>query len=960
VKKQTWAQWAALGGGWLLTIGGPAMAQVGPIGPDRTLPEPSRIQTIGDTIQIDGGTRSGGNLFHSFEQFSVPEGITAWFNTAADVQTAIARVTGRQASEILGTLKANGATNLFLLNPNGIVFGPNAQLQVGGAFWASTADGLTFDDGTIFAAGRSGDPPLLSSRVPVGLQLGQQPASIRVLGTLAVAPTQRLALVGGAIELPGGKAVAPQGRIDLVSAAGGVVRWQPAGAIDLGTAQRGGAIALGQQAAVDVSGPGSGAIALQGGQVTIQDGSTVTALTQGPIDGGGVTIGADQLAIAGSDPTGQKPSAIATDTTGAGRGGDITITTGTLTTQGPALLSASTFGPGPGGNIQVTATEAIALSGIGFRFVNEAIVGGSLVGLLTPDIRLGGLYTNTAGLGDGGSIRLSTPNLTLANGAILFTPTFGAARGGSIAIDAEQINAASSLIATGNSVKSTGAGGTLTIQTGSLLVQGGTLLLTVTLGDGPGGALTVRARDRIEIRDTVPGASVASGIFTNTIVGRGQGGSMLLETGDLVVSDGAFIGAQSGANIRIGLFPVGGIPGNITIRARNQINLIGTSGDGIFSSGVATDTFTDNPAGNVVIETPRLQILAGATLSSSSVGLGRGGDITVRADRMEIDGQSGDGFRSGLLAVSGRDDLPQITATGDSGSLNLQVKNLEIRNDGQITVSSSLTGDAGSLTITGDRLRLDRGSIVADTASGRGGNIAVQVNTLQMLDGSSIATNAVRSDGGNIRFDLSSLAALQNSDITANAQAGRGGRVEIQADTVLGTAFRPQLTPESDITATSGLGANFSGAVQINTQNFNDESGLIDLPEDTLDPTAAIILGCAADEGNRFVVMGRGGVPSEPDAPSASAGVYWDDLRWPGEGTATAIAPPAREAEIDRPSPGDQDPATPTPLHPPLVEAQGWVTRANGSIALIAAPPGEFSLKPIDCRQLRRAHPDRG
>lgn len=930
------------------------MAQVGPIAPDRTLPTPSQVQQSGDTIQIDGGTRSGGNLFHSFEQFSVPEGITAWFNTAADVQAAIARVTGSQASEILGTLRANGSTNLFLLNPNGIIFGPNAQLQVGGAFWASTADGLTFDDGITFAAGRSGGPPLLSSRVPVGLQLGQQPASIRVLGTLAVAPTQRLSLVGGAIELPGGKVVAPQGRIDLVSAAGGTVGWQPDGAIALGTAQRSGAITLGQRAAVDVSGPGSGAIVLQGSQVTIQDGSTVTALTQGPIDGGGVTIGADRVVIAGSDPTGQQPSTIATDTTGTGRGGDITISAGHLTTQGPALLSASTFGPGSGGDINVTATEAIALSGIGFRFVNEAIVGGSLVGQLTPEIRLGGFYTNTAGLGNGGSIRLSAPNLTLANGAILFTPTFGAARGGSIAIDANQIEATSSLIATGNAVQSTGAGGTLTIQTGSLLVQGGTLLLTVTLGDGPGGALTVRARDRIEIRDAVPGASVASGIFTNTIVGRGQGGSMLLETGDLVVRDGAFIGAQSGANIRIGLFPAGGLPGNITIRARNQIDLIGTSGDGIFSSGVATDTFTDNPAGNVVIETPRLEILAGATLSSSAVGLGRGGDITVRADRMEIDGQSRDGFRSGLLAVSGRDDLPQITATGDSGSLNLQVNDLTIRNGGQITVSSSLTGDAGSLNITGDRLRLDRGSIVANTAAGRGGNIALRVNTLQMLEGSSIATNASRSDGGNIRFDLSSLAALQNSDITANAQAGRGGRVEIQADTVLGTAFRQQLTPQSDITATSGLGASFSGAVQINTQNFNDESGLIDLPEDTLDPTAAIILGCAADEGNRFVVMGRGGVPPEPDAPTASTGLYWDDLRWPGAGAETAIAPPHLEPTPDR---HDAPLASP---HPPIVEAQGWMTRADGSIALVAAPAGEFSLKPIDCRQLQRAPGDRG
>jgi filamentous hemagglutinin family protein len=921
---------------------GAGVAQGAPIVPDNTLPQPSQVQTNGQTLQIDGGTRSGGNLFHSFERFSVPEGFTAWFNTTADVQNAIARVTGTQASDILGTLKTNGATNLFLLNPNGIVFGPNAQLQLGGAFTASTAEGLILADNTIFWAGRSGDRPLLSATVPVGLQLGQQPGDITVRGTLVAAPGQAMSLVGGSVQFVGGRAVSPQGQIELVSAAGGTVQWQPDRTLTLGTARRSGAIALSQQSAIDVSGPGSGAIGLQASDVSIQDGSTVTAVTQGGVDGGGVTVRADRVAIVGANASGDQPSAIVTDTSGAGRGGSIAIDTGTLTTQGTALLSASTFGSGPGGNITLRASEQIALSGIGLELINQFIVGGSLAGQLPPTFRLGGAFTNTAGSGPAGSIVLQSPSITL-NGALLFTPTFGAAPGGSISLNAETIDFSGSLVATSNSRNSTGVGGTLLIDTGSLLVRGGALVLSVTLGEGPGGALIIRARDRIEVTGAVPGAAVASGIFTNTITGNGRSGDMSIDTDTLVVSEGAFIGGQSGANIRLGLFPTGGVPGSITIRARRQVDLIGTSGDGIFSSGVATDTFTTNPAGNVLIETPDLKILSGATLSSSAVGLGRGGDITVKADRMEINGQSADGFRSGLLAVSGRDDLPQITATGDSGSLNLQVRNLGIRNGGLITVSSSLTGDAGSLSITGDRLRLENAAIIANTAAGRGGNIDLRVRTLQMLDGSAIATNAIRSDGGNIRLDVSSLAALQNSDITANAQAGRGGRVEIRADTVLGTAFRPQLTPDSDITATSGLGANFSGAVQISTQNFSDESGLIDLPEDTLDPTAAIVLGCAADEGNRFVLTGRGGIPRDPDTPANGAGAYWDDLRWPEADRAT---------KPDRPIAQTPTPPSDAPTTAPVVEAAGWVSQADGSVALVASgsPP---LLPSIDCQQLR-------
>jgi filamentous hemagglutinin family protein len=171
-----------VGLGLLVAIGYPqdAMAQ---ITSDGSLTTPTLVPSSvnGKDFLINNGTRSGNNLFHSFSQFSVPTNGSAIFNNTIDVQNIFSRVTGSQVSNIDGILKTQGSANLFLMNPNGIIFGPNARLELGGSFLGTTASGITFGDGIEFNTLNS-TPALLSVKVPIGLQMGNNSAAITVQG----------------------------------------------------------------------------------------------------------------------------------------------------------------------------------------------------------------------------------------------------------------------------------------------------------------------------------------------------------------------------------------------------------------------------------------------------------------------------------------------------------------------------------------------------------------------------------------------------------------------------------------------------------------------------------------------------------------------------------------------------------------------------------------------------------
>ena len=128
-----------------------ALAQITPdatLGAESSVVMPTNINGVPSDL-IDGGAIRGSNLFHSFREFNSGEGLGAYFTNPAGITNILSRVTGNDPSNILGRLGVlGGNANLFLINPNGIIFGPNASLDIGGSFVGSTASSINFADGT--------------------------------------------------------------------------------------------------------------------------------------------------------------------------------------------------------------------------------------------------------------------------------------------------------------------------------------------------------------------------------------------------------------------------------------------------------------------------------------------------------------------------------------------------------------------------------------------------------------------------------------------------------------------------------------------------------------------------------------------------------------------------------------------------------------------------------------------
>jgi filamentous hemagglutinin family protein len=547
----------------------------GSLGPQGPLTGPN--YRIGPEL----GQIRGSNLFHSFGQFNVRSGERATFTGPNTIANIVGRVTGGEPSSINGRLRSEivGA-NLFLLNPSGVMFGPNARLEVSGSFHVSTADYLRLADATIFSA-HLGPANGLTVAPPEAFGfLGTNPAAITIRGSmLQVREGHALSVVGGDVQLEGGTLSAPSGRIQLLSLASpGEVGFSPltlAPDLQLTSAPRFGRIALSQSAMVTVGTQGphdAGAIAVRGGQVTLTGRSRLAATTASQSQGGTVDVQADQVTLAGG-----------------------------------ATISASTSGAGQGGTVTVTAREAMVIAGDESHLSVNATSGGDAgrIVVSAPTLRIDGgeirAETTNERVGNGGTIEVQVGMLTITAGGRISASTSGAGRGGTVTVTAREA----------------------IVITGQDSMENPSRLSADTGSRGDAGRIVVSA-PMVHLTE--------KGRITARANGAGQGGMIEVQVGTLTLTRGGRITARTIGG--------SGSAGSITITAREAILIAGRFSDRTADRSMVDSTTDDSPgdAGRIVISAPSVRLTDEGQIDARGLSdsQGRGGTIEIQVSQLTL------------------------------------------------------------------------------------------------------------------------------------------------------------------------------------------------------------------------------------------------------------------------------------------------------------------------------------
>lgn len=708
--------------------------------PDTTLNNENSTVTPNINIKgdiadlIEGGVIRNTNLFHSFLEFNIGDGQRVFFANPDSVVNIFSRITGSNPSEILGTLGVNGNANLFLINPNGIIFGENASLDINGSFLATTAKSIVFDDGTQFNATDTQTTSLLTISIPVGLNMGATPGNIvnRSFATdssgefdvgLQVQPGNTLAFVGGEVFLEGGIITAESGRIEIGSVAGDNV-------IGLDVTEQGLILSyesvasfqdinLSDFAFIDTSGERGGEIQIQGQNIVVVGGSQVASSTFGEESGGTTIIEASEsIELIGTSLDGF-PSGLGNQVD-IGEGGDLSIKTKRLIIRDGAIIDNSTFDTGNSGNIDIQATESVE------------IIGTNLEGTFPSGIFAQVASENFASddAGNAGNININTEQLIIKDGAqIANTARFGG-NGGKLTInasefillsgtapDATPLKGSSGIFVSadpvetdsGNLISPTGDAGKLNITTGTLTVENGAKISADNFGSGEGGNATLTVGNLI-IRD---GGLVRAGSF-----GEGSGGLLTVNSTESVTVEGeGFIGSTP-------------VKSSLFTRAEG-------SGD----------------AGDLNINTPLLTIKDGGEITAQASGTGEGGNITFTAEELTLN--------NGFITAS--------TASTQGGNITLNLEdNLQFINSGEITATAGKAragGDGGNVKINSDFILAfptdNIYQITAEAFEGDGGNIEIATNSIFGREFINISASSQFGLDGNIAIDTPDVDPVQ-------------------------------------------------------------------------------------------------------------------------------------------------------------------------------------------------------
>ena len=885
--------------GALLLLRLPCLWAAGPITPSGLNTQVSDPITVGAQTQynITGGTRPGGgiNLFHSFGDFGVPANNIANFlnETALPTSNILGRVTGGSISTIFGTIQTTGfeTANLFLMNPNGFLFGPNATVNVGGMATFTTADYMRLTDGGRFNANPNAIPADLLTAAPVAAFgfIGSNPQAINFEGgQLTDAHGTGLALVGGDINLvpdlsgtPSG-ITAPGRPIQLTSGAGpGEVAAEtgmPAPGMTLGT------ITLGQGTVISTAGDptfgdgSGGAVSIRGGQFVATDAQILTSPAFGSTGQGGA------VTIASTDSTSFTNSTIDTSSLFAnGGGGSVSVTASDLTLQ-DSTITTSVFGDGitpitgGGGAVTLTGTASVNLTrsiiATGTIFSNG---NGGAVTLMAPIVSLEeGSFINTGVVGDGitpstasgGAVTLAGTTSVSSQRSSISTESFDTeGNSGAVKITAPTVTIVGSpdtqgIITSTHSFSgdpSAGNGGEIEITGTNVTLTDYAHLESVADSPGTfsrGGTIRITGSENILLDNET--------FFLTTTTSQGSAGNMDLVSQHVTIRGQSALvsetfGPASGGTIRI----TGGE--NVAIESASRIST---------TSPFAVDN--QGPAGHIEFNTQQLTITGGSQVSSSTFHNGAGGSITVQGTSSPA--------QSVLISGAGSGLSTETHGSGAGGNISIESHRVQVADGAIISAKTTVSGNAGNILVKADSVSIESGAQLTSSSSirqtpffpeevipsptGNAGNVTVQglASPAQsvLIDGSGILTNTEGTGtGGTIMVNANQVQLNNGGLITASTTgAGAGGSINIvtgtfasNASTVSSTAAQ---TKGGDITITAGQSVTLNNGSSVSASSTgagNAGNILINAGQNYTSTNSAVTTQAAQASGGNITVL---------------------------------------------------------------------------------------------------------
>jgi filamentous hemagglutinin family protein len=722
-------------------------------------------------IGADLGQQRGGNLFHSFQDFNLNRAESATFSGPNSVNNVISRVTGGNPSQIDGLIRSTiPNAEMYFLNPNGIMFGKNARLDVQGGFHASTADYLRLKEGGRFDARQPNNSILTVAPVEAFGFLTNSPSSLTIQDSkLSVSEGKMLSFIGGDLQITGTNAFrdeetrfpvgdeaavlsAPAGRINLASIATQNTVKITRNDLKLTLNEQGGSFRA-TNGIFDVTGVGGGSLFIRARDVT---------LTNTQID---------------------------SQTLGHQNGGLIDIQVANLHLINGSELFTRSYGTGKSTALHIHATDTVEFSGMNHNQRASTIDVKTL--LKSPDS------------GDASEILIESRNISFLDGAHIFSTTQGGGNGPEITIRAEESVRFSGVDSSGwriagftmdTSAKYEGAGnaGNLLIEAKDITFENGAGMQSGTVGHGHSASATIRATGTFTMKGQHKdgtGSQLHSGVMDKST--GGQGGHLVIEVGELIMNDGARIYASTNGP---------GKGGNITIHATGAVTLLGINEQGIVSSIVSESkggkrASTVGNGGNIVLTADKLTLHDGANISTSAKArsnrlAGKAGEIQITVGKgivltgfnpyAEERTESGSGIYAFSKGYGDHSD--------DAGQIVLKADSLTIKEGAIIRSSTDNNAQGGNINIeVGETvkivghtsslhdLQLESGIYASsesiDADGGLGGNIVLSANRLVITNQGTIATSSAGGGkAGNITLNLNQLQMDSSASITSESQ----------------------------------------------------------------------------------------------------------------------------------------------------------------------------------------------